>query len=178
MPMIALSNSTIVSLAILKANWDVAKTDYLECFIKMIAESIRRSSDEVVSVGALQRQIEHDFALQLPQHTLQMLLRRLAKRKYLIREDHIYKRNNTMLAKLNFQQVQQNVVKCHEELIEQLLTFCQEKFQVSWTTLDAEAALQGYLKEHELTPNIHLENRSRNRAGNLQTEKYLQIWLG
>ena len=94
-------NSTIISLAILKTNWDTARTDYLECFVLMVAECIRRSSDEVVSVSALQKQMEQDFGLRLPQNTLQTLLRRLAKRKYLIRENHVYKRNNIQLAKLN-----------------------------------------------------------------------------
>jgi hypothetical protein len=98
--------------------------------------------------------------LRLPQNTLQMLLKRLLKRKYLIRDDRVYKRNNTMLAKLTYQQVQQRVIECHEELIEQLRDFCNEKFQANWTTLDAEAALQAYLKEHELTPNIHRDQGS------------------
>lgn len=160
MPLTTLRNSTIISLAVLKTNWDETRSDYLESFVPMIAESIRRSSDEVVSVGALQKQIEQDFGLRLPQHTLQMLLRRLARRKYLILDHHVYTRDNNMLAKLVYQRVQQSVVKCHEELIEKLRDFCREKFQANWTLEDAEAALQAYLKKHELTPNIHREQSS------------------
>lgn len=51
-------SQTIVSLTILKVNWDKRRQDYLENFIPIIAECIRLSRHDVISVSELKGQLE------------------------------------------------------------------------------------------------------------------------
>ena len=45
---------TIISLALLKVNYDRWGKDYFENFVPMAAECVRRSSEDVVSIPGLQ----------------------------------------------------------------------------------------------------------------------------
>ncbi len=60
-----MNRSTLSSLAILKVNWDQLGHDYLQNFVPLVAECIRRGSDEVVALPELRAQLAEDFGLEL-----------------------------------------------------------------------------------------------------------------
>jgi hypothetical protein len=68
-------NPTIVSLAILKINWE-NKKDYLDIFVPLVAESIRLSQEDIVTAPILQEEVRAKFGLAIPQNTLKTLIRR------------------------------------------------------------------------------------------------------
>ena len=142
-------SQTIISLAILKVNWDQNKSP-LEPFVPIIAECIRLSKDDVVSVPALQKKIESQFGLRFPQNTIKMILRRMRKRQYVKKQDQIYVRDMGKLGKLNFHEVQQRIVRIHEALINELIAYVSSEHQVSWSDQDAVTALQSYFEESQL----------------------------
>jgi hypothetical protein len=49
-------NPTVVSLAILKVHWE-NKKDYLDIFVPLAAETIRLSSDDIVTTPRLQEEL-------------------------------------------------------------------------------------------------------------------------
>lgn len=141
---------TIVSLAILKVNWDLLRKDYLENFVPIVAECIRQSIDDVVSLPSLREILKIKFGLTLPLNVIETILRRVRKRGYIQLKDKVYRVNREELFKLEFREVQQEVVRKHEELISSLISFCKEKFNITWSEEDAESALQSYLEENQL----------------------------
>jgi hypothetical protein len=142
-----MAGSPIISLAILKANWDILKKDYLENFVPIVAECIRLSDSDVISLPSLQQSLRSSFGLTLPQHVIENILRRVRRANYIATRNGVYVRNRRALAQLDFLRVQQEVVRKHEVLLKSFIDFCNERFQIHVTQEEAELALQSYLED-------------------------------
>jgi hypothetical protein len=140
-------NQALISLAILKVNWDVEKKDYLENFVPIVAESVKLLSSDVISLIDLQEAIKTHFGLELSQNSLAVLLQRTKKRGYIKQENNVFYRNTDALNSTNFRTVQQQVLLMHEALITQIREFADETLKVKWSAEDAENALYTYLTE-------------------------------
>lgn len=143
-------NQSIISLAILKVNWDVLRKDYLENFVPIVGEAIRISDKDEISVPLLQIMLKASFGLQIPQNTIVAILRRLRARGYIKTENKIYIRNSDALSKLDFHAVQQQVLRMHERLIEHLQHFTEERFQISLNQDEVENAFHEYIQENQV----------------------------
>jgi hypothetical protein len=141
---------SIVSLAILKVNWDTRRKDYVDNFVPIVAESIRLSPHEVVSLPTLQQDLLSGFGLRIPQNQLRAILSRVSKRGYIRAENRVFKRVPEELAKLTFEVVQKQVVAKHEQVLTSIIVFAKERFGLAWTPDDAEKALYGYLGSYQL----------------------------
>lgn len=86
-----MANSTLVSLAILKVNFDLGKT-YLDNFVPIVAECIRISEDDIVSLPVLQENLRSNFGLKIPQKVIEAILKRVKKGGFVYLEDRVYKK--------------------------------------------------------------------------------------
>lgn len=143
-------NQALISLAILKVNWDVQKKDYLENFVPIVAESIRLLPAELISLADLQATTKQHFGLELSQNSLKTILERAKKRGYIKQDNKFYYRDMTALASTNFRDVQQRVLSMHEVLITEIRKFSAETYGVQWSIEEADNALQAYLGESGL----------------------------
>jgi len=100
----------LISLAMLKVYWDTRRKDYIDNFVPMVAECIRTSEHDVVSIPALQQEVRSAFGLRLPQHNLRIILNRIAKLGLIRSKDRMYVRDQEALQRLNFEVVQSSVV--------------------------------------------------------------------
>ena len=144
-----MTNPTIVSLAILKVNYDLGR-DYLENFVPIVAECIRLSETDIVSIPEIQSLLRKVFGLRIPQNSIKIVLSRVRKRGFICKYEGAFKRVNENFEKLEFKRIQQEVLVMHEALIEKLIRFCSEKFNITWHTDEAEKAFEQYLDEHNL----------------------------
>jgi hypothetical protein len=142
-------NQALVSLAVLKVNWDVLKKDYLENFVPIVAESIRLLPSDVISLAEVQGALLQHFGLELSQNALRTILQRVKRGGYIHLQDKVYYRNLDALSGNNFREVQQRVLAKHEALVNDLCKFGVDTYGVHWTTADAESALYSYLQECE-----------------------------
>ena len=140
----------MISLAMLKVHWDTRRKDYIDNFVPMVAESIRTSEHDVVSLPALQQDVRTAFGLRLPQHNLRFILKRIARLGLIVSRDKVYIRDQDALGRLNFDVVQSSVVAMHEQLIASLQSFARERHQLGWTVEDTEKALHSYLETYAL----------------------------
>jgi hypothetical protein len=143
-------NSTIISLAILKVNWDTLGKDYLENFVPIISECIRISGEEIISIPSLQEQVKSNFGLRLPQNVIKTILIRLKNRGFIRIENKIFIRNLEYLNNLNFSVIQSQVIRHHDMLIQSLISFCFNKYGRNWTAVEAENAVISYLEDNQL----------------------------
>ena len=141
----------VASLAILMVNWDENKRDYLQNFASMLAEIIRVSPEETISVQDLRTKFDDRFGFLLPQNVMKRLLKRLEKQGFITRrKDNTYSPNRKKLSKLNFDTVQQDVLEKYDGLIARLTDFVRTTYKVEWPIEQAEAALQNYLSENQI----------------------------
>jgi len=142
-----ISTRAIVSLAILKANWDRLGSDYIENFVPLVAECLKAASTPEVSINEVQCAFVDNFGLRVPLGALKTILHRCAKRGYVRRKSGIYIRDDAALSRLGFASVRADVLRKHENLSTKLIDFCKERHGVSWTAEEADAALLAYLEE-------------------------------
>ena len=144
-------NPTIVSLAFIKTNWDIRQKSYLDNFVPIVAESLRFLKQDIISLQELKESVIQQFGLRIPQSTIEVILKRMKKYKYVQVDQGIYKRNNDELAKLDFHDIRQTVMEKHEKLINALIEHCNKVWGIKWSKEDAENALQFYLQDNELS---------------------------
>ena len=141
---------TISSLALLKVSYDRQHKDYFDNFVPMVAECLRRSAEDVVSLPDLQADLRKQFGLSLPQNAIKTVLKRTSRRGYVRVESGIYHRNEDELEGLEFRGEQQRVMEEHNSLIREFVEFCSRHLGVELSFEDADAALQLYLEENQL----------------------------
>jgi hypothetical protein len=144
-----MAHGSLVGLAILKVNWDRDQRDYLECFVPLVADSVRTLSDDVISVAALKAEVMERFSIDIPIHALKAILPRLAKHQYVSRRDGIYHRDRARCASLNVESVQRDVERKFETTIARLSEFAKEKFSRDWGSDGAEAAFESFLRSDD-----------------------------
>ena len=115
---------TISSLALLKVSYDQQGKDYFENFVPMVAECLRRSPGDLVSLQDLQSDLRERFGLSLPQNALRTVLKRAKKYEYVLVKNGAYYRNEEKLERLKFRGEQQRVMQEHDSLIEEFVEFC------------------------------------------------------
>jgi hypothetical protein len=141
---------TISSLALLKVSYDRQRKDYFDNFVPMIAECLRRSPEDVVSLPNLQSDLREQFGLSLPQNAIRTVLKRTSKQGYVRMESKVYYRNEDKLEDLEFHDEQRRVMQEHDSLIREFVEFCSRHLGVEHSPEDAEIALQLYLEENQL----------------------------
>ena len=141
---------TISSLALLKVSYDRQRKDYFDNFVPMVAECLRRSAEDVISLPDLQSDLREQFGLSLPQNAIRTVLKRTSKRGYVRVESGVYDRNEDELEGLKFRSEQRRVMQEHDSLIREFVEFCSRHLGVELSPEDADAALQLYLGENQL----------------------------
>ena len=146
-----MKSSVLESYAILRVNWEQPeRKDYLDNFVLIVAEAIRHLPEDIISLSDLQSQISNRFGLDIPQNTINSLLKRVKKQGYIHVKNGIYTRDTKRLEKLNFKQIQQTVIQSHESLIEGIAKFVSENYDTNWTPKDTDRALEEYLQENQI----------------------------
>ena len=147
-----MTSAAVVSLAILMVNWDQRKQDYLQTFVPMLAECLRLSPNEVVSLPSLRDDLRSRFGLAMPHSVLERLLGRVKRAGYVTRDEGpVYRPNRSALAGLDFRRVQQQVMVMHEAVVEELVKFQSKRYEAVWDRTEAEAALHSYLESEQVS---------------------------
>jgi hypothetical protein len=136
--------SALTSLAILKVNHDQNR-DYISNFVPFVAQVIREAPQDEISLPEVQKGVQSEFALNMPQGALNTILHRTCKLGYVERKRGIYRRNAAKLAGLDLGSVRSRVKRQQLALLKELVEFANDGYTVDWGTGEAERALLGYL---------------------------------
>src|SRR5258706_484235 len=81
---------TLTSLAMLKVNIDQGR-DYLDYLVPFVVQALVDSRLESVTDQHVNELLVSSYGLNIPVRTVQLVLRRLVKRRVLIREEGVYR---------------------------------------------------------------------------------------
>lgn len=138
---------TLISLAMLKVNWDQFQQDYIENFVPFVAIGLRTNAQPEVSLQQLQRNITESFGLTIPQGALKTIVKRCVKKKYAAAVHGVYRRNDDALKVIDISDTQRRLVRQQNHLTERLVVFAERRHSLKWSTEQAENALLGYVQE-------------------------------
>ncbi len=143
-------NSLIVSLAYLKVNCDSNRNGYLDNFIPLVAECLRESTDDVISINNLQKTLQDRFGICIPLHVISSLLNRAKKRDYVILKNHVYYKNEDILNNLSFQSSQTKIQRIYSALIEDFQKFNREKYKREISEHTAEQIILSFISYNQV----------------------------
>ena len=90
-----LSRNTLASFAILKVNL-AHGSDYLDYLRPFVFHVIRKDSPEPITAGAVSRLVSQRFGLVIPDRVVEIVLKRMARRKFIKRDHGVYTRAKTI----------------------------------------------------------------------------------
>src|SRR3954467_11720787 len=106
----------ITSLAILKANWDSAGTDYIQNFVPFVAECLASAGQEQIGVAGIRALVRERFGLQLPQGAIRSVMARCVKIGYAKRSQGAFVLNRSALQGINLGRQRADALRKHENL--------------------------------------------------------------
>jgi len=83
------NNTTLVSIAMLKVQIDSQK-DYLDYLVPFVIDVLSLKKPEVINEEITKKLLKTEFGLNIPERTIQIILKRLAKKSYIMKQHGVY----------------------------------------------------------------------------------------
>ena len=136
--------NTLISLAILKVDLDEGFRDYLGYFENFIVSLLRKHQPDPIVASNIATLFQAEYGLRVPEKGVQLILRRLARRKFIKRKDKLYHiaRN---LPSVDLRTKREKAEQHIEHVYAQLKDYAKSNYGVEWTDSDVDKALLGFL---------------------------------
>lgn len=136
--------AVIATLAILKVNSDNG-ADYIDNFVPFVAECLRTSPDDVVSIDELREALRATFGLDIPTGPLRTILSRAIRHGYARNEDRHVVRVPDSLATFSLADTRADAARQVAALVAKLVAFSSGLLPAPWSEEQAGSALLNYL---------------------------------
>lgn len=138
------AQQTLVSLAILKADLDDERRDYLSYLESFVVPILKEWKEDTVTDAGIAAEVLREYGLKVPNRAVQLVLRRLARRKYLKREHGVFEIISSLpetdIPKKRVE-AERHIDAVHAELKQ----FANEKFGLTWGESETNEALLAFL---------------------------------
>jgi hypothetical protein len=133
-------SATLATLAIVKVDFDRGH-DHVENLLPFVAECLRKADQHEVALPEVQRCVEKEAGLRIPQSGLKTVLGRAARKGLVVRKKSIYQRQTEALAESPYQRLKADVGRQYESIVSDFQQFCADEYDVKIAQDDAEATL-------------------------------------
>lgn len=146
-------NRAIASLALVKTAWETYRRDYIENFVPFIATLTRKKrypEIDTSNLGSFLQDFKAEFGLSIPHHPMLTILDRARKRELFRREASKLVPIEKNILKYDFSD---KAIKKEAELnkvLAEFIKFCNEDFSVQVSEMEAQDALNSFLRNHDL----------------------------
>jgi uncharacterized protein (UPF0335 family) len=134
----------LASLAILKVDLDEGVRDYIGYLETLVLDLLARHKPDPVIAIEIAQMFEAEYGLRLPEQGIQLVLRRLARRKYLRKSEHLFHVVGELPA-TDMQSRRATAAAAIDEVFEKLRANVRESYGIEWSIPDASRALLGFL---------------------------------
>lgn len=143
-----MSDSLLIGLAMLRANWDRDEKTFVDNFVPFVADCLRDVGKQgSMTAGELQLWVQERFGIEIPHGALTTVLNRTVRRGLAERRDHKYWPQQEALEKVPLARRRGDVVREIECLLTKLVDYLQERHGEQWSRSEAEDALRMYVEE-------------------------------
>jgi hypothetical protein len=146
----AMSDSVLVSFAILNTNWEQRGRSFVDNFVPFVADCLRRSSQREIAVPEVRACLLESFSLDLPAHVIQTLLARGKKVGIVTQQGRLLMRVDKEVKRFDLDEVRAQVAREYEALLSAFADYCAEEFGEEISVDDADLLLMGYVERRSL----------------------------
>lgn len=144
------NDKSLISLALIKTNWEKQKKDYVDMFIPFVLYSISDLEDgEIASIVDTRSKIKDEFGIDIYNNVLEIFFKRIASKQhyekpYLTKKKGIYYRTAQTINVQAFEQKRQEYSNSHNNAIKTFLDFLNSK-SINFDPKVAQTELISYL---------------------------------
>lgn len=143
-------NRTIVSLAIIKSHWEREKTDYIDNFIPMLGCLCIEKKYNEINLDTFRLDFKTKYGLDIPTNPMITIFNRAVKRKLFLRNNGKFYINAEKIATYDNSIESTNIERKIRKLVDSILSFAQDKYNISPSECEVEDALLAFLKQYDL----------------------------
>lgn len=136
--------TTLTSLAMLKVNFDTDQRDYIEYLVPFVKHVLSTKQPDPITDKGVSDDLLEEFGIRIPSRGIQLVLRRLAKRRILVREDGRFRVHGT-IPRDDMIDRRRTASQCIEEVTRRLREYVKANFDKDWNSNNAEKALLAFL---------------------------------
>ena len=175
------NHNTLLSLAVLKVHIDEGTSDYLGYIEKFATHILNKFKPDPVTDAELVQLFRREYGLRIPVQGAQLVLKRMAKKKFLIKEDRAFK-STKALPKLDFSEKRKNAEVRISSILNGLIEYTRAAFQIEWDEVIATSAVLRFLnhfaidciKAYVYRTAIPDVNSSKSPGSHIIISKYVQ----
>lgn len=145
-----MSNS-ILTLAIIRANWEHNKSDYLETFVPLLGSLILKKDYSIIDIEVLRNDFQSEYGIMLPFNPLRQLLRRLTKKDYLKKNDDKLFPVKEKLSEIDFTKKAVRANREFKEVVTKFKMFIWDHHKLEFSSEDIENGFVNFLKRNDLS---------------------------
>ena len=143
-------HNTIVSLALLKVNWDHLKKDYLENFLPFIATLCGKKNYAEIDINTVCDDFATEYGLKIPYHPMISILERARKRGILTRSYHKLYPVKDKITKLDFTEDSKEQTRQHNKVADEFIKYAKQNYSLEMSHEEAEQAFLVLLQQRDL----------------------------
>jgi hypothetical protein len=138
--------STLTSLAMLKVNLDERNQDYYDYLIPFVKHVLTERKPQIVTEAEVSQWILEDFGLQIPRRATQLVLRRIAKHKLLIKSHGSFSLADNF-PPTNLEQRRVELDRHIKSVLNALKKYAQDKFSINWSDEETNEVVLRFLSK-------------------------------
>lgn len=143
-------NRTLLSLAILKVNWETTRKDFIENFIPLLGSLLLKNDYNEISLEKVQYDFQEEYGLKIPINPLVTIFNRMAKNQYVTKSYGKYFSQPNNLLDLDISAKAKKLLVSYDKLLEKLSNYCKEIYNIDCNIKELEEAFISFLKDYDL----------------------------
>jgi len=152
--------TALVGVALLNVLWKEDHATFLDIFVPLVAEVVRRARPEVVTDAEVKDGLLEHFGLDLPQHAVATINERARRRGYFRKEHRVLRPHWPEIEELGLEERSKKVEAIFDGTVDRLVEYCRAYHDIIWSRDEAADALQAYLSEFSLDVSLSEERHS------------------
>lgn len=143
--------NAIISLAILKVNWDHAKENYLQSFVPFLATLMsKKNIKDLSDIRSICNEFAQEWGFYIPYHPMLTLVNYARKKGFIQRQAGSYVPVQKKVREADFRSLSAEQERKATRVINAFMEFSEARYGTKMTKQEAEVALMAFLKDHDL----------------------------
>lgn len=146
------SDITLASLAYINVTWETNHASYVDNFVPFVLEILRLSSDPKEALE-IRESVSTLFGLDFPTNVIKSLIDRGVRRRKIVKVQHSQKFRLDAGVAVTLPDISRNQAdsrRMQNSLVNSLVSFASERFELKWAVESADQALLQYIEQHVL----------------------------
>lgn len=140
---------SLISLAILKVNWDEKQIDYIDNFVPFVVTLISKRNYQEIKAEEICNDFQLEYGLHIPLEAMISILTRCKNRGYIYKKGHLHLPVWDKIIKIEFSAISERMESQHDSFLNELQESIRLELKQDISKDEIQTILIQFLKEHD-----------------------------